>query len=337
MGRNIRPPFMLWVHPRKQTFSSRARRILLGVKDPRSPDDYKFSPPLEIERDLRGSWDRESKYALYLWPDRIRWNLWGMWLFLSSPFLLHPHYFLISLVSMFWFCLAVPYIIYRRLRIPVLEPAWSDFPPQLNEWFQGVPQMGPGSRRQREHGRIMGFFFGKIKPFLPPLWDSHHSVYWAPKGSPQESFLRYALLDMYYPDSERYFWWDRAFLRWLGYWCAPLWSGLIYLFGLLCLAVWAKAYPSFFPGGIDKGALIILGIIWLVFAIFYIRSESFEAKKWININEDGIEFLPSSLRRHFMYLSEGIERLPSRQVQVAFIIAKTLISGIFILLVDKLL
>lgn len=164
--------------------------------------------------------------------------------------------------------------------------------------------------------------------FIPQL-EPTDPVYWKPRGSCQETFLKAAIIDALEPDldmKERTFF-RNPFMKWLFIWCFPVWSSLIFIviFNVGFL-VECKKLNSIFNFQI---------VSWVILSHLFVISEIYRIKKWAKLERDDLLFLPPPVRAYFVPTSDIIQRLESGQTKKILSIMATLI-GFTCLLLFKL-
>lgn len=297
-------------------------------------DDPKPGPPVRVRDERLDPTDKNentdrSGMALYLWPDRLRWHFTFMALLLAGALTLSNAAVwdwklpLILLGILLFLVFILPCVVYSASRISILDDLWEGWPSFLDRWFQGIPQLGPGSARS-------GWWHAYVPPFVVQ-WDS---AYWSPLGSPQETILRAAVADMYRAQSESgpAIWHERAFTRWMVYWTCPVWGGYIALVLLLMPALLVDA--SCLPYG--ELRLKVAAWLWMLYGVVYVLRESAELNRWGTLEDEDLRFMPPPLYRKLQKLSAVAKRMTSGDVKAIFGLVHLVGVGLYLSIVETL-
>ncbi len=232
---------------------------------------------------------KECHYAIYLYPDRLRWHFWLIGLIFAFLFFINGN-ILASFTAFVWMVFIIPFIVFRIFERPVLNDIWSVWATALDQWLKGVIQYGHDSPQPD-----MCF----LRASLPPISEPHDSVYWSPAGSEQESFLKAAILDMYPQPTgkEDYFFHETALKRFAFYWCSPIWESLAFLSVMLFINVilsnFSPAYLKYTQG---PDNLIMPLLIWFIYSMLFLWNEANQFKKWTSFKNTDYLFLPPAIQ-----------------------------------------
>lgn len=323
-----RPPFLLRRDHRK-------RIERLNCSNGTLRDRPQPGPPVPngnggfIKEDKSTSTNQKSappSVGLYLWPDRIRWHFFYMalvvfgtgaiilWNAPSASFeawgLPEQYLFQVVLLS-FPFPLLVwliPALVYSVFRIPVLDDLWESWPRFLKPWFQGIPQVDCVSAKASWRHRVCAY--------SPPFYTQWDAIYWSPQGSPQKTLLRAALADLYQDTgwTGPAIWHERAFMRWLAFWLAPIWGGYIALLLLLILTILLgiSCAPSI------QAILYTVTWLWMMYGVIYVRNESAELVRWGTLKDKDYRHMRPPLGAKLEALSPVALKLTSGHVTAVF-------------------
>ena len=203
-------------------------------------------------------------------------------------------------------CFSVPVATNQEIISKITTAPW-------NKWFNGIPQRGTQSiqsmreyrRRQNTeeltlHDIYMPFgqeanvstsnpfldFF--LQYLLPPsiFTESYDdTIYWSPRESSQESFLRYAVLDHFVgaptPLNPR-----RTIFRWTLYWLFPVWGGLLVVVSFAAVALLIPDINH------AKSTLALITVIWFVNTLYILWKETGILPVWCHMKNDDLKLLP---------------------------------------------
>lgn len=295
----------------------RIKLRLLGFKRP--PFQLRYQRRRKIHQN-----GQVEQSALYLWPDRLRWHFFFLALILSSSVasqlsLCWPEAGLSIIFTILFLCCVVPWLTYSAIRIPVLDELWPTWPPFLSEWMQGIVQIGRrhshSGNRKVQIRNILRDISGVIKAYLPPFVTQWDAVYWAPIGSCQETMLRAAIADMYQETGSAYessVWHERAFARWLFYWCAPIWGGYVTLWLFLAAKV-------LFAWSVGKTQLMLAAWLWMLYGVMFVLRESTELVRWgRQLTDYHLRYAPAPLYKNLKSLSGVAIRQTEGRVKAVF-------------------
>lgn len=230
-----------------------------------------------------------------LWPSRIRFHFWSLAFLLalivaiSSP----NGYGVIAALSIIpvltWI---IPSITYSFCNVAVLDEVLKRWPRFLDTWFQGMVHLGPYSRRTRKRDIVYAY--------LPPVVQRSDAVYWSPYGSSQETMLRAAIQHAYqnamYQDigaEPPPVWLEQAFIRFMVYWCCPIWATY--------LVLWLVLLPGVFCGvgclPSSQLGMHLATILWMVYGALYMLRESEELSGWVKLDDKDLRFVPLPMQR----------------------------------------
>jgi hypothetical protein len=200
--------------------------------------------------------------------------------------------------------------------------------------------------------------------FIPQL-EPTDPVYWKPRGSCQETFLKAAIIDALEPDldmKERTLF-RNPFMKWLFIWCFPIWSSLIFIISVNFFVILEAneirpnantgitQCQNVNPSGKQKcrqlqaktlydkkdnkkfNPIFNFQIVsWVILSHLFVISEIYRIKKWARLERDDLLFLPPPVRAYFVPTSDIIQILESGQTKKILSIMATLIGFIFLLL-----
>jgi hypothetical protein len=282
----------------------------------------------------------DTNTVFSLWPDRLRWYFFFFAVFIiitlifaafvpSTSTSLSIMVFFICVSVLLFLNIIIPMIIFFVFRLPVLDDILIRSPLFMKSWFLDIPQVNlnhfPSGWLRRASYRL-------LLPFPPIREQWKSAVYWSPRGSPQESMLRAAIRDMFEASGTTGLsvWRDKGFLKWLWYWCAPIWGTYIVLWMLLAL-------PVFFPVWYGKITLYMLAWAWMLFAAVFIWRESAELNRYAKVQNTDIRFMPPIFYENIKDISGVVVRLSDPHVLVVFNIVWLAGTGAYLSFVNVVL
>lgn len=258
-----RPPFALWLGPPSLIYTKalKARTFL-----------YKHS-----------FGEEQTPAVFFLAPD-------GLLLYFRLYALLYSSAFIINCDSDIWsatlysfasyllIAVGIPHIIYGFLRAPLLTECDHRRPELLNDWFSGIPSRSFNG----QVGRI-SLHIQLVRECVLPYTTIRQASYWTRQNFQQTYYLRAAMAELFETSGD---WFSPGFMRWLFYYCAPVWSTYL----VLILLTSYKCFPSFM--------MAILGIgWWLISAILILREVGHLTTPLLS-TQTAKRLVPSSLWPH---------------------------------------
>lgn len=230
------PPFMLWAVSEKCLPHLTETPCISAEHHTESHD--------QADEHQTASWQRDVGLIhgnLYLWPDGLRH--WYFWPALGLAFYLgFFDSLLLGLLTLFWLAVAAPLIVFFLLRRQVLEGIWKGVPTGSWYWLTSVPKWQshpetPDLACCRDCNVVswLKALAGLLQHSLPDLTERRDPVIWQGRSCPQGAILTVASAEFFASNDRTDIWCNRGFLRWLFYWCLPLWSGYLWLLFLTAL------------------------------------------------------------------------------------------------------
>lgn len=280
-------PFMLW-HANSKPRCRLADKL---------PERTHNSPPTVDNRD---------ETDLFMWPDGLRhYNLWFS-LVLASYFMLcgHPVVAIVIPCLLIW---VVPLSVYGVARMSVHQKTWCNWDKHLNAWFQNIPEFVTYTDT-RFHA------FLRLSSLCLPIFpiERKSPILWSHSASPQKSFLKAGLTEFFSSNHDSDLWCDRGFIRWLTYWCLPVWASFLLLLSLL---IGSKYNGGVFSDPFSPGILIAPGYMWVVFATFFMWRNACVFKNVASFDIHDFSFLPTPLKRDASIRTRLVEAIPKFKVK----------------------
>lgn len=291
-------------------------------------------PPVIIKKqkavpDVPDNKTEDKPVALFLWPFGLRYHFWYLALLLAgvlgfaNPTVLGVLWGFVVLLFVTW---VIPWITYSLCGVPVLDDLWEVWPPFLNVWFQGIPQLGPGSRRNKPWDTLIAYF--------PPVGKNTNAVEWSLRGSPQTTMLRVAIADLYRRASEDYpsVWLDKAFKRWVFYWYCPVWGSYLALLLILIPAyLWGSDFLPY-----DKLDLTVAVWLWMLYGMLYALRASSDLMHWGKPSDNDLLFMPPQIRWQLKEISRVAITLRQEQVKAVFALVQLVGTGAYLSIINAL-
>jgi len=274
--------------------------------------------------DVQCNFPGSSSCQLFLWPDRLRWSSLLCAILIVFPVLFSGDYLAILCIIAIAFFLQlffIPYIIFTCFRIPVLNNVWQIWPQTVRNQLQSIPSVD--IKRTKS----------KFTKYLPKFnCFRKDPVYWASRGSYQEAFLRMAVCEIFQrrlpEEKDLPDWQTKAFVYWLILWVFPIVSGYLVLLVLL-LAIISFDFIGYKENVLY--CLMISGLLWNLYAIYFVWSESREVFEWLRpikiMQEYAMGCLPPAISQ-FKFSPSIYDWFNEKLVQLSFV-AINIIANIF--------
>ncbi|NOZ83815.1 MAG: hypothetical protein GXP60_03260 [Epsilonproteobacteria bacterium] len=309
-----RPPFCLMIAFDKLSFFQRIYRKV-GPNSPEPAFPY----------------HNTDNAFLYLWPDRLRWNFLTVAIAISLPLLFYyQSQWWMSFITFLLLLVVFPCIIFMFFRIPVLGQLWKTWPANAKKSLASVAKIDLICHQQTIFGKITSRYFPM------PGSGNHDAVFWSPANNTrQQAMLHMAICDMFkrHPkESALPDWQTKAFVRWIFYWAAPVWTGYFTLLILLLLTLFC------FDNLHNKqmlDSLYFSGLLWNIFSIVFLWLESKRMYDWLSPQKRMFEmYLPPPAMNKFDFSPSLYTWFNEKLVQL-IIAATNIIAGVFYLEIVK--
>lgn len=255
-----------------------------------------------------------KSYALFLHPDRLLAWFIAFALLMAGSLVNTDWRFL--MLTPAWFVI-VYFGVYHYLRRPVLKQAWSHWPDPLVNWFSGIPQrigLGCGENQY-------------------PVWNpgkgvcqrtSRQPVNRFRDGSPQETFVRAALIDLFHHRTGGL--WDHGFYNFILFWCTPAWTGYVWLWILI----------PFHRCTISE--LILPALVWgIVSTLFLVLQMRFLSSQSWGLTIRHLNRLPPQVQDRLERYTQLPDLVQTLSVRSAFTIVQTALIGVYLFTVRLLM
>ncbi|BAO43184.1 hypothetical protein TBH_C0238 [Thiolapillus brandeum] len=173
-----------------------------------------------------------------------------------------------------------------RHRLTVLAAVWKTWPRHLDsfsklptEVYPAPTGCGKSDHEQCKHFAELHRYYwcrlecywskvmGLVKACLPQICSDdvdRDPRYWRLSGSVYQSFATSGLNEFFQSDG-RLLWYNRGVLRWLKYWCSPLWSSWLYLVAYSFLSVSTNEWKYM----VKMWMLISVIFVWRQTSLFH--------------------------------------------------------------------
>lgn len=327
--------FCPWTGPSKlDPFFSRIILFIRG-RNPKTVSSEDDNPTVLAS-------DLHVENIFYLWPDSLRVDLWGYVLLWAIPLLVFnrvEYGFFIS--SFVWMIIILPSIVYvfcRKATLPCFWRGWIES--KHAAWIKGIPALGKDSsfRDSKKDSAVWRWGLNLLRYSLcmfPAGANSLDSVYWMPNGSPQESFLRVALIDFFaIPNgNNKYSYRQERILRCGFYWFAPVWGGLLYVLGLMGYLFYLHSVSGESQVAVDGGLVLVLVsdvVLWLFYSVYFLHKESIRFDYWLKFKSDDVRYLPPFLKIQMLCTDEFVKYLADHSVRRLIAIVFSLAAAVML-------